>query len=297
MQHITVLKTEAVTGLNLNQASVVVDATLGGAGHAEAILSQIGPSGRFVGLDADPKAISLADNLAKSSGAKVELVNANFKDLDSVLDSLGIDKVDAVLADLGWRTDQFLELGRGFSFNDDTALTMTYGHPDTYVFTASDIVNDWEEESISDILYGYGEERQSRRIAKAIVEARKKAPITNAKQLANIIEACLNPRDYKHHKIHPATKSFQAIRIAVNDEFSVLEKFIAGAWTRLRPNGRLAIITFHSLEDRIVKHTFRSLTHDQQGVLVTKKPITPSLEECKFNSRARSAKLRIISKN
>ena len=206
------------------------------------------------------------------------------------------DLVDeAALADLGWRTDQFVEVGRGFSFNDEAGLEMTYGQASEYSFTAEDIVNDWDEGDIANVLYGYGEERYSRRIAAAIVEARKKGRITNGKQLAEIIAYSL-PAAAKRGKTNPATKSFQGLRIAVNDEFEALEHFIAAAFDALTPGGRLAIISFHSLEDRIVKLAFRNYTHDQKGVLVTKKPMTPSPEELKSNPRSRSAKLRVIQK-
>jgi 16S rRNA (cytosine1402-N4)-methyltransferase len=172
---------------------------------------------------------------------------------------------------------------------------MTYGNPKDYAFTAEDIVNDWAEEDIANVLYGYGEERYSRRIAKAIVEERRNTRLTTGKQLAELIAGAV-PAQYRHGKINPATKSFQGLRIAVNDEFSVLETFISDAFMYLKPGGRLAVISFHSLEDRIVKLAFRAYTHDQKGVLVTKKPIVASDGELKDNPRARSAKLRIIQK-
>jgi 16S rRNA (cytosine1402-N4)-methyltransferase len=172
---------------------------------------------------------------------------------------------------------------------------MTYGTPTDHLFTAADIVNGWAEEDIANVIYGYGEERYARRIAKAIVAARTQKPFANAAELAQTVSSAV-PAVYRRGRTNPATKTFQALRIAVNDEFAVLEQFIGAAWTVLAPGGRLAIISFHSLEDRIVKHCFRAFTHDQSGLLVTKKPITPTLEELQQNPRSRSAKLRVIQK-
>jgi 16S rRNA (cytosine1402-N4)-methyltransferase len=295
MQHITVLQQEAVDALALNPASIVVDATLGAGGHGREILSRLGPTGMYIGIDADKTAITTLEG--KMTGeAEVHLVRANFGLIQNVVRSLEIPQVDAVLADLGWRTDQFEEKGRGFSFRDTDGLAMTYGDAKEYAFTAKDIVNDWAEQDIANVLYGYGEEHYSRRIATAIVAARQQKTIETADELAHIISEAV-PAAYRRGRIHPATKSFQGLRIAVNDEFSVLETFINDAFSLLKPNGRLAIITFHSLEDRIVKLAFKAYTHDQQGVLVSKKPIVPTREELVRNPRARSAKLRIIQKN
>ncbi|MCU0678214.1 MAG: 16S rRNA (cytosine(1402)-N(4))-methyltransferase RsmH [Candidatus Pacebacteria bacterium] len=294
MQHITVLQHEAVQALALNPASVVVDATLGAGGHARVILDVLDATGTYIGIDADAEAVEAA-KVELGGQAKKHLVVGNFSSLDEILTNCGITQVDAVLADLGWRTDQFTAVGRGFSFSDEAGLLMTYGRPEDYAFTAKDIVNDWAEEDIANVIYGYGEEHYSRRIAKAIVEYRAHTPIETAAELARIISDAV-PAGYRRGKINPATKSFQGLRIAVNDEFSVLETFIATAFTKLKPDGRLAIISFHSLEDRIVKLAFKAYTHDQKGVLVTKKPIVASEAELKANPRARSAKLRIIQK-
>lgn len=293
MKHITVLLPEAVSELALRADSVVVDATVGAGGHSRALCAQLGSDGTYVGIDADPGAIAAAADIVKGKSGR-HLVCANFSAIDTVLADLGIHAADAILADLGWHTDQFTDGNRGFSFSDTGPLLMTYGDPASYAFTAADVVNDWKESDIANVLYGYGEERYSRKIAAAIILARAKTRIETAVQLAEIIAAAV-PAPYRHGRIHPATKSFQALRIVVNDEFTVLEDFITRAWNVLAPGGRLAIISFHSLEDRIVKHRFRELTHDT-GHLVTKKPITPSAEELRQNPRARSAKLRIIQK-
>jgi len=294
MQHITVLKKEAVDSLALTESSIVVDATLGAGGHAREILERLGASGTYIGFDADRVAV-VAAQLELGGLATKHLIHGNFATLTSKLDALEVNSVDAILADLGWRTDQFVDGSRGFSFNDEAALSMTDCDPADYSFTAEDIVNDWAEGDIANVIFAYGEEHYSRRIARAIVEARALTRITSGKQLADIISGAV-PAAYKRGRTHPATKSFQGLRIAVNDEFTVLETFIAAAFLKLTLGGRLAIISFHSLEDRMVKLAFRAYTHDHKGILLTKKPITPSIEELKDNPRARSAKLRIIQK-
>ena len=292
MQHITVLLKEAVDELALTPESIVVDATFGAGGHAKAIIEQLGSKGTYIGIDADDTAF--AGHSFKEAKATVHLVNDNFKNITEILRSLHITHTDAVLADLGWRQDQFTDGGKGFSFMKDEPLHMTFGDPSQYDFTAYDIVNSWEESSIADIIFGYGEERASRRIAKAIVEHRKKSPIETTFQLIECIESVLK-RD-KKSKINPATKTFQALRIAVNDELSVLETFLKESFTSLSPGGRLAIISFHSLEDRVVKHYFKTLVAAELATAITKKPIIPSVDELANNPRARSAKLRVIEK-
>ena len=294
MKHITVLLEEAVEALALTKTATVVDATLGAGGHARRILAELGSKGTFIGFDADSTALAALRDLQKSKST-VHLVHSNFANIHSELLKLNIENVDAILADLGWRTDQFTDGGKGFSFSSDDSLLMTYGDPSEYMFTASDIVNGWNEEDMANVFYGYGEERYSRQIAKAIVEYQKKKKIVTAAELAEIIFTSV-PVSYRHGRIHPATKSFQGLRIAVNDEFKVLETFIASAWQALAPNGRLAIISFHSLEDRIVKHTFRNYVQTKSGVLITKRPIVAGSDELTKNPRARSAKLRIIEK-
>lgn len=298
MKHITVLQQEATHALNLSKDSVVVDCTFGSAGHAEVILASLGKKGVYIGVDADETALKPYKEMQSSYDATIHLVHDNFRNIQAILQKLNIDSVDAILADLGWRMEQFdgsSGLPRGFSFKTDEPLAMTFGSPKQYAFTAYDIVNEWDEEDIANVLYGYGQERYSRRIAKGIVAYRKKTPITTSLCLAEIIEKAV-PVVYRHKKTHPATKSFQALRIAVNDEFDALQELLSKGFEVLRPGGRMAIITFHSLEDRIVKETFKTYARDQKGVLVTKKPIAPSEEEQKENPRARSAKMRTIEK-
>jgi 16S rRNA (cytosine1402-N4)-methyltransferase len=294
--HKTVLTDEAVLALAINDASVVVDATLGSSGHAKRITETLGSRGVFVGIDADMDAIAKGTQVLKASHCTTHLAVGNFRTIDSILKQLGIEKVDAILADLGWRMEQFSGNGKGFSFQVDEPLVMTFGDAKDYIFTAYDIVNEWDEENIVNILRGYGEERFAGRIARHIVEARAVRPIKTTFELVEIIKGAV-PSFYTKGRIHPATRTFQALRIAVNDEFGALEEFIKKSVALLAPHGRLAIITFHSIEDRIVKHLFKSLAHDQVGSVLTKKPIIAGDQELQANPRARSAKLRIFEKH
>lgn len=300
-KHITVLLREAVDALALTKDAVVVDATLGAAGHSQRIIDALGPKGTLVALDADAHAVAQARTMFVGVKPTVHLYTRNFRELPEVLSELHIPQVNAILADLGWRQEQFggsaeVGGGKGFSFRTDEPLHMTYGDPSTYPFTAHDIANLWEAESIAAILRGYGEERYASKIAANIVAAREDASIETTKQLVTIIERSV-PASYRYGKIHPATRTFQAMRIAVNDELGVLEQFIADAVTALAPQGRLAIITFHSLEDRIVKHRFRGYENDGIGTVITKRPILASDDEVVENPRSRSAKLRVFEKS
>ena len=297
MQHVTVLAQEAIDVLNLGKGSVVVDCTLGAGGHAKEILRVIGDSGTYLGIDADRTAIAAAQYLKTQNGPTVHLMHGNFRNLSDILESLELTP-DAILADLGWRMEQFDGSSgekRGFSFREDEPLHMTFGSPEDYPFTAQDIVNEWGAEDIANVLYGYGEEHYSRRIAKAIVEKRSEGEIASSLQLAEIVAGSV-PAAYRRKKTHPATKTFQALRIAVNDEFDALAALLRDGFAALPSGGRMAIITFHSLEDRIVKQTFREYARDECAVLVHKKPVVPSDTELQENPRSRSAKLRTIEK-
>jgi len=295
MNHITVLKDEAVKMLGLKEDSVVIDATYGAGGHAKEICSRLGKKGLYVGIDADQTAFQDSFLNDKKTVPKYHLVNANFSNLKEIISSLHIEEADAILADLGWRSDQFSDGKKGFSFGSDDPLYMTYGEAGDYLFVADDIVNSWQEEDIANVIYAYGEERYARRIAKAIVVSRKQAKIKTAKQLATIVENAV-PSHYRHGRTNPATKTFQALRIAVNDELKVLEKFLEETKGVLAKDGILAVISFHSLEDRQVKLAFREMVSTGEYILLTKKPIVASEEELKANPRARSAKLRVIQK-
>lgn len=274
----------------------MVDATLGGAGHALAMAQRVGKGGTLVGFDADGAAIARATERLAGVPCTTVLVQRNFREMDEALTERGVETADAFLFDLGWSSFQ-LASGRGFSFQTDEPLLMTYrDNPTEDDITAREIVNSWAEESIADILYGWGQERFSRRIAKAIVVAREQEPIETASQLAAIVEQAV-PGIARHGRIHPATKTFQALRIAVNDELGALAAGLTGARTHAAPRARIAVITFHSIEDRVVKRLFRSWVDEGFGTLVNKKPIVPGAEELVANPRARSAKLRVFECN
>jgi 16S rRNA (cytosine1402-N4)-methyltransferase len=290
--HRSVLLHEAIDALGLTPHDAVVDATLGGGGHAKEIVDRLGEKGVFVGFDADAEAIERCRKLLSTQQATVHFIHANFRHMKAELKKLNIERFDKALFDLGWSSYQ-LTAGRGFSFLSDEPLSMAYDKDQS--LSADTIVNKWSEESIADILYGWGEERHSRKIAKALVTAREGKSIRTARELGEIVKSAVPPA-YRFGRTHPATKTFQALRIAVNDELGALEEGLAGAWEMLVPGGRLAIISFHSIEDRIVKRRFVAWREAGEGELVTKKPIRPSAEELARNPRARSAKLRVIQK-
>lgn len=293
-EHQPVLLHEVIRALDVQPDDTIVDATLGGAGHAEELVKGLGGNGLFIGFDADPAAIERARECLKGAEAPVRLVHANFRHLVNELRKLGVSKVTKVLFDLGWSSYQ-LDSERGFSFLADEPLLMTYGEAGDAVVTAGTVVNTWSEKTLADIIYAFGDERYARRIAKAIVERRKKHAFETSRDLAvTILEA--TPLGYRRGKIHPATRTFQAIRIAVNDELGALTDGLRAAWELLSEGGRIAVISFHSLEDRIVKREFAGRVRGGEGRLLFKKPIAPSREEIQSNPRARSAKLRVIEK-
>ena len=289
-----------------------LDGTLGGAGHALAMAYALGGKLTIIGLDRDPQAIERASEALVGQADKVIIENEDFRNLDKVLAKHGIAKADRILLDLGLSSDEIETSGRGFSFQRDEPLQMTFGDPSQHPFTAHTIVNGWKEEDIANVIYAYGEERYARRIAKAIVVERRKKPIDTTGQLAEIVKSSV-PAAYRHGKIHPATRTFQALRIAVNDELNALKEGLEKAWNALAPNGRLAVISFHSLEDRIVKDFYKEKGKKEgrekgrkgenekgkisQAIIITKKPITASPQELSENPRSRSAKLRILEKN
>ena len=290
--HHPVLLHGSVDSLQIHKGDVVLDATLGGAGHAKAIVRMLGKSGTFIGFDLDHDAIERAREALKIAACKVHLVEANFRSLGTELGKLGIERIDKALFDLGWSSFQ-LDVGRGFSFQKDEPLLMTYTK-DGSPLTAATIVNTWGEGSIADVIYGWGEERYAKRIARRIVEQRQTRRIETSSELGEIVRAAV-PAAHRFGRLHPATKTFQALRIAVNDELGALKDGLSAAWERLNPGGRIAVISFHSIEDRQVKRFFADLAKNG-GKLVSKKPIAPTEEEIKENPRARSAKLRVIEK-
>jgi 16S rRNA (cytosine1402-N4)-methyltransferase len=291
--HESVLFDEVLEHLAVQPTDTVVDGTLGGAGHFRALLKPLSRAGTLVGIDADEDAIARAEraHIESRSEARVILAHDNFRNLGDILDTAGIETIDKALFDLGWSSFH-LTAGRGFSFRTNEPLLMTYGAPEG-AETAADIINSSPEETLADIFFTYGEEQFARSIARGIVRARKEAPILTTQALADVV-ANSTPGWYQHRRLHPATKVFQALRIAVNDELGALREGLSAAMQRLTPGGRIAVITFHSIEDRIVKTMFRDAAHSGAGVLISKKPITPGDRETMQNPRARSAKLRVF---
>lgn len=294
--HITVLLHESIDGLALAPGDIFVDGTLGGGGHSLEACSRMGDAITIVGIDADEDAIARSETRLRDAGCRIKTAHGNYADIGAIAEKLGLARIDKVLLDLGLSSFQIDESGRGFTFQKDEPLLMTMKKEiDSGTLTAADIVNSWDEENLEAIIRGYGEERFARRIARAIAEARDEAPIETTFRLASIIEAAV-PKPRGPRKINPATKTFQALRIAVNDELQGLGRALDAFFERLSPGGRMAVISFHSLEDRIVKHFYKKKADEGAGRLVNKKPIVPSDEEVASNKRSRSAKLRIIEK-
>ncbi|MFZ2975346.1 MAG: 16S rRNA (cytosine(1402)-N(4))-methyltransferase RsmH [Candidatus Moraniibacteriota bacterium] len=297
--HKSVLLKEVIESLNLKSESVVVDATFGGGGHSKEILKIIN-SGKLIGIDADEKAIEESD---LKSDERVILINDNFENLENILEKIGIEKVDAILADLGWSSDQLV--GKGMSFQKDEQLDMRLS--ESQEISAKNIVNEYEQKELERIIRDYGEEKFWKIIVKKIIEYRKEKKIETTQELADIVKNAI-PEKFRHSKLNLATKTFQALRIEVNQELKNLEKFIPQAIERLKPKGRLAIISFHSLEDRIVKNIFRENARGcicppdfpqcvcgkkPKVVIITRKPIAPTDLEVSDNPKSRSAKLRV----
>lgn len=299
--HLPVLTKEILNYLNLKKGGVYIDCTLGGGGHSKAILEKIYPHGLLIGIDQDIEAIETAKEELKSYIDKVKLVKGNFKNLEEILSDLKTERVSGIIFDLGVSFHQLREKERGFSFKEDSHLDMRMDL--NQEFNADILINSYSEKDLAEIFEKYGEERFSKRIARLIVIERKKKTFTTTKQLADLIIKTL-PRTKKRHtwRIHPATRVFQAIRIEVNQELKALEKGLNQAIRVLEDKGRICVISYHSLEDRIVKHLFKEAAREGKeqknyGLkIVTKKPIRPSLEEVRDNPKARSAKLRVAEK-
>lgn len=290
--HETVLLNEAVEALMVSPEDVVVDATLGGAGHFRLLLETLGATGTLVGIDADADALARAEavvaSIPEDKRPTVHLLHGNFRELGTMLDAKGLTPTK-VLFDLGWSAFH-LTRGRGFSFQKDEPLLMTYGDPEEAT-TAGDLVNHLSEASLADLLWSLGEERFAKSIARSIVAVREENPITTTAELVAAVEAGV-PAWYKHRRINPSTKTFQALRIAANDELGALRDGLSAALERLPSGGRVAVISFHSIEDRIVKTMLREAVEAGKGTLLTRKPLIPSAAEASRNPRARSAKLR-----
>ena len=305
--HVSVLLWECIEGLNIKPDGIYVDGTLGGAGHSSEIVKRL-ENGRHIGIDRDPVALKAAGERLAPYADKVTLVHSNFCEIKQVLDDLDIEGVDGILLDLGVSSPQLDDGARGFSYMADAPLDMRMNNEDP--LTAHDVVNSWPYEELKRILYDYGEERYAPQIASAICRKRELKPIETTLELVDVIRSAMPPAALRE-KQHPAKRSFQAIRIAVNDELGSVEKVMRDAIPKLNKGGRLAVITFHSLEDRIVKNAMVAASKGctcppsfpvcvcgkkPQVKLVTKKPIVSGDEELEVNPRARSAKLRICEK-
>ena len=305
--HVSVLLDECIEGLNIRPDGIYVDGTLGGAGHSSQIAARL-TTGRLIGIDRDPVALKAAGERLAPFGDKVTLVHSNFCEIANVLDNLSIDGVDGILLDLGVSSPQLDDGSRGFSYMTDAPLDMRMNNGDA--LTAEEVVNTWSYEELRRILFDYGEERYAPQIAANICRIRETKPIKTTLELVDVIRGAM-PASALREKQHPAKRSFQAIRIAVNDELGAVRQVMEAAIPKLNPGGRLAIITFHSLEDRIVKNGMADAAKGcicppnfpvcvcgkkPQVKLVNKKPIVSGDEELERNPRARSAKLRICEK-
>jgi 16S rRNA (cytosine1402-N4)-methyltransferase len=290
--HVPVLTADVLGHLRPERGGLFVDCTVGLGGHSRALLES--GATRIVGLDRDPDALSAARLVLAPWADRIDLVHADYRTFDDVLDARGVTLVDGALADLGVSSMQFDAPGRGFSFQRDEPLDMRMDR--STGDTAAQLIARAGEHELADTIYAYGEERFSRRIARAIVAARQDAPVDTTLRLATIVRRAIPSRGYQ--RIDPATRTFQALRIWVNRELEGLDRFLEAAARRLRVGARLVVITFHSLEDRIVKHTFRALERSRDAMLkvLTKKPVVPGDEEIRLNPRARSAKLRAAEK-
>jgi 16S rRNA (cytosine1402-N4)-methyltransferase len=291
--HISVMPKEVMHGLNVKPGATIVDGTLGLGGHSALILEAFGSKGHLIGIDRDLHSLTEAKKRLVSPSARIDLLQGTFGDVGRLLAEVKVKFVDGVLLDLGISSFQLDDETRGFSFLKKGPLDMRMDQ--TQGPTAADLVNSLKEEELAKIIEEYGEDRLARRIAKGIVWKRAQEKILTTDQLASVVLRSL-PASYQRGRIHPATRTFQALRIVVNKELEILEQALKDWFEVLKPQGRMCIISFHSLEDRIVKHTFKALAEDERGQILTKKPLEPSDEECQVNARSRSAKLRIIER-
>lgn len=297
-RHIPVLLDEVREYLAIKPSDTVFDGTLGAGGHARMMISQLDETGTFIATDQDQEEMekTQAMLLAEFPDKKIHIVCENFRNLDTVLDGLGVKSIDKALFDLGVSSMQLDDPGYGMTFREDAQLSMVMSKDTSdAVITALDVVNDWKEETLADIIYAFGDERYSRRIAAAIIAAREEKPIRTTFELADIVKSSV-PSRYANGPIHPATRTFQAIRIIVNDEFAAIKEGLAKAIQLLAPGGRIAVISFHSGEDRIVKQLFKEYIDEGIVIKVNKKPLVPTESEIESNRRSRSSKLRVVEK-
>lgn len=291
--HIPVMPTEVLHFLNVTSGGTIVDGTLGLAGHSVLIAQKLGETGHLIAFDRDSDAIKLAQEKLSTFGLRKDFCQGNFSDIKEHLDSLKVDHVDGILLDIGISSFQLDNPARGFAFSSDGPLDMRMDV--TRGKSAADLVNALSESDLERIISLYGEDRFARRIAKAIVYNRGIHRIERTKELADIVLRAL-PHGYTRGRIHPATRTFQALRIEVNDELGSLKRALGACLQSLKPSGRLCVISFHSLEDRIVKQAFKVFAEQGTGLILTKRPAVPTAEECQQNSRSRSAKLRAIER-
>ena len=296
MTHTSVLLNESIGSLALGKGMTVLDATFGAGGHSCRIALLVGSTGRLISFDADKTVFTQALTEKLEQLTKFTPVNHNFRNIDEALVELGVTSIDGALFDLGLSSTQLESSGRGFSFKRDEPLWMTFKQePEEGDVTAESIVNSWSEESITMILKGFGEERYARSIARGIIKARGVGPLMRTGQLVEVIHDN-TPTRYHFGRTHFATRTFQALRMAVNDELGAITSGLTSAFLALAPTRRIAVISFHSIEDRQVKQLFRSFVDDGKAKAITKKPTIPTDEEVEANPRSRSAKLRVIEK-
>jgi len=291
--HKPVMLEEAIDYLNLAEGKVIVDATVGTGGHSIEIASRIGAKGKLIALDRDQESLRVAEERLQSQGKSCEFVHANFSDLDVILKGLKINKVDGILFDLGISSYQLKSPERGFSFQSEGPLDMRMDQS-SYI-SAYDLVNNLNQDELSELLRNFGQERWHNRIARFLVQEREQHPISTTQELSNIIVKAV-PYRYRHQRIHPATRTFQAVRIAVNRELEILDPALDKAISLLNKGGRICVIAFHSLEDRIVKLNFKKSAAAGLINIITKKPLVPEYAEVKVNPLSRSAKFRVAEK-
>ncbi|MDD5155156.1 MAG: 16S rRNA (cytosine(1402)-N(4))-methyltransferase RsmH [Candidatus Omnitrophica bacterium] len=291
--HNPVMLREVIDYLDLKPGKTIVDATAGLGGHALCILKNIMPAGRLICIDRDQESLELARENLKDFGSSCEFVHSNFVDIDTVLGSLKVTKIDGIVFDLGLSSFQLDNPQRGFSFQNEGPLDMRLDR-NSYI-CAYDLVNNLNEEEISAMLWNFGQERWHNRIARFLVQERQKHPIATTRELSDIVVSAI-PYKYRHYRIHPATRTFQAVRIAVNRELEILETALKKTIPLLNPSGRICVISFHSLEDRIVKLNFRQLAARGMLNIITPKPLVPGQDEVRDNPSSRSAKLRVAER-
>jgi 16S rRNA (cytosine1402-N4)-methyltransferase len=293
--HIPVMLNEVLDSLNLKPGKTIVDATIGTGGHSRAILERILPGGKLIGIDRDQESLDVSRERLRDNSYSCEFVHANFLDLDKILEGLKIQKIDGILFDLGISSFQLQDPQRGFSFQSDGPLDMRLDR-NSYI-SAYDLINNLNEEEISTLLWNFGQERWHNRIAHLLVQEREKQPITTTLQLANIVVKSI-PQRFRHryYRIHPATRTFQAVRIAVNRELETLETAVNKSIALLEKGARICVISFQSLEDRVIKFAFKSAHANGLIKIVTPKPTTPGQAEVEANHLSRSAKMRVAEK-